>query len=146
MQARDAIAFLAGHFTLSAVDTGAEGEMRYHFERPFRFVVTEIDTMTIALFAALEVPADLPADGLLRRMLEANLQGVETGAGSMCRDEGGRIGYRDVIDLRLMRPEGLQLRFIDFSLYFDFWRAEGLPRLIEDLRRDEPPGDGFLKL
>lgn len=146
MQARDAIAFLAGHFSLCAVDVGAEGEMRYHFERPFRFVMTEIDAMTIALFAAFDLPADLPADGLLRRMLEANLQGVETGAGSMCRDESGRIGYRDVIDLRAMPIEAFQMRFIDFSLYFEFWRGEGLPRLIEDLRRDDTPGDGFLKL
>ncbi len=146
MQSSDAIAFLAGHFSLCAVDIGAEGEMRYHFERPFRFVVTEIDAMTIALFAAFDLPADLPADGLLRRMLEANLQGVETGAGSLCRDDSGRIGYRDVIDLRPMRRESFQMRFIDISLYYEFWRGEGLPRLIEDLRRAEPPGDGFLKL
>lgn len=146
MLASDVITFLVGHFPLSAVDADGEGQVRYHFLRPFRLVVTEIDRRTIALFAPLDLPADVAGEAALRRLLEANLQGIETGFGSLCLNESGQIGYRDVIDLDGMGLDAFQLRFIDLSLFFEFWRSEGLPRLIEDLRRDDPSGDGFLRL
>lgn len=146
MLASDVITFLVRHFPLSAVDADGEGQVRYHFQRPFRLVVTEIDRASIALFAPLDLPADVAGEAALRRLLEANLQGVETGFGSLCLNEGGQLGYRDVIDLEGMGLDGFQLRFIDLSLFFEYWRSEGLPRLIEDLRRDDPSGDGFLRL
>ena len=146
MLSSDAIALLSGHFPLSAVDADGEGQVRYHFNRPFRFALTEIDRQTIALFAPLDLPADVAGDEALYRLLEANLQGVETGFGALCRGDGGQIGYRDVVHLGPLRLEAFQLRFVDFSLYHEFWRSEGLPRLIEDLRRDDPSGDGFFRL
>lgn len=146
MLSNDAIAFLVEHFPMTAVDADSEGQLRYHFERPFRFALTEIDRQTVALFAPLDLPADVARDRALYRLLEANLQGVETGFGALCQTDGGQIGYRDVVDLAALRLEAFQLRFIDFSLYYEFWRGEGLPRLIEDLRRDDPSGDGFFKL
>lgn len=146
MRTGDVIAFLSGHFPLVAVDTDSDGQVRSHFDRPFRFSLTDIDSQTVALMAPLDLPADFLGQAALNRLLQANLQGIETGYGSLCRAEDGRIGYRDVIDLRDMGLDGFQMRFIDFSLYFEYWRGEGLPRLIEDLRRDDPSGDGFLRL
>ena len=146
MLARDAIDYLIAQLGLSALGTTSDGETEYHFAIPFPFVLTEIDAATLAIFAPLEMPADLPKALVLRRLLEANLQGVETGPGAMCLDAGGALGYRDVIDLREMTQDHLQLRFVDFSLYYDFWRSEGLRILQEELGPGDPSGEGFLRL
>ncbi|PLL11205.1 hypothetical protein C0V75_18170 [Tabrizicola sp. TH137] len=146
MLARDAISFLIAELGLSTLGTTAEGDAEYLFDMPFPFSLTEIDAHTLAIFAALTLPDDLPQDRLLRRLLEANLQGLETGMGAMCLREDGALGYRDVLDLREMTLEQFQLRFIDVSLYFDFWRSEGIRLLQDELGRDDPPAEGFLRL
>ncbi|MCZ8151897.1 MAG: type III secretion system chaperone [Rhodobacteraceae bacterium] len=146
MLARDAIDYLIAELGLSALGTTNEGETQYRFERPFAFVLTEIDAATIAIFAPLEIPAEVPRPVVLRRLLEANLQGVETGQGSMCLQDDGALGYRDVLDLREMTLEHLQLRFVDFSLYYDFWRSEGLRVLQAELGPGDPAAEGFLRL
>lgn len=146
MLARDAIDYLIAELGLSALGTTTEGETEYRFQRPFPFVLTEIDAATIAIFAPLEIPAEVPRPLVLRRLLEANLQGVETGQGSMCLQDDGALGYRDVLDLREMTLEHLQLRFVDFSLYYDFWRSEGLRVLQAELGPGDPAAEGFLRL
>ncbi len=42
--------------------------------------------------------------------------------------------------------EHLQLRFVDFSLYYDFWRSEGLRVLQAELGPGDPAAEGFLRL
>lgn len=146
MLARDAIDYLITELGLSAIDTTPEGETEYDFARPFPFTLTEVDAATIAIFAPLDIPDKVARPSVLRRLLEANLQGVETGQGMMCLTEDGTVGYRDVVDLREMTLEQLQLRFVDFSLYFDFWRSEGIRILNEELGPGDPSGEGFLRL
>ncbi|MEZ5753397.1 MAG: type III secretion system chaperone [Paracoccaceae bacterium] len=146
MLARDAIDYLISELGLSALGTSPDGETEYHLVNPFRLVLIEIDAGTLAFFAPLDLPADLPRPRLLRRLLEANLQGVETGQGMMCLHHSDEIGYRDVLDLRQMTIEQLQLRFVDFSLYFDFWRSEGVRILQDELGPGDPSAEGFLRL
>lgn len=146
MLARDAIDYLISELGLSALGTSSEGETEYHLDNPFRLVLTEIDAATLAFFAPLDLPPELPRAQLLRRLLEANLQGVETGQGMMCLNHSDEIGYRDVLDLREMTIEQLQLRFVDFSLYFDFWRSEGIRILNDELGPGDPSVEGFLRL
>ncbi len=146
MLATDVIHYLAGQLDLVGMNLSPEGEQEYQFARPFDFVLTEVDAATVALFAPLDMPDGIEREALLRRLLEANLQGVETGAGALCLDAFGRLGYRDVLHLGGMTLEAVQLRFVDFVLYYEFWRGQGLGSVAEELRQTGLPGEGFIKL
>lgn len=146
MLSYDVISYLVAELGVTALGTSADGEAEYHFDRPFRFVLTDVDAARIALFAPLDLPETISRDRIYRRLLEANLQGVETGQGCMCLSETGELGYRDVLDLREMSLEQVQLRFVDFSLYFEFWRGEGTRILRDELGQDTLPDPGHLRL
>ncbi len=147
MLARDALSYLVGQLNLTGMNTGPEGEIEYHFDTPFPLVVTEIDATTVAIFAPFDLPAGLRRDGAMRRLLEANLQGAETGPGAICLDAQGVAGLRDVLHLDGMTLAAVQLRFVDFCLYYEFWRGTGLPMLAREFGPDDlPPEGGFLRL
>lgn len=146
MQATDALTYLLGHLDLTAMHTDPEGRAEYHFATPFPLVLTPLDATTLALFAPFDLPEGLRREVLLPRLLEANLQGAETGAAAVCLDAHGRPGLRDVMPLDGMSLAALQLRFVDFCLYFEFWRGTRLPALVAECAPDDPPPGGFLRL
>lgn len=146
MLASETIRYLVGQLDLSGMNLSAEGETEYHFATPFPFVLTEVDAATVAIFAPLDLPEGVPRARVLRRMLEANLQGAETGSGAICLNGFGSLGYRDVLHLEGMTLEAVQLRFVDFVLYYEYWRGQKIAALADELRSGDLPGDGFLKL
>lgn len=145
MRASDVIRYLAQTLGHPHAD-GAEGDgAEHHFDRPFPFVLTVLSPDRIAICAALPLPdADHRAE-TLERLLEANLQGAETGPGALCLIGTGRIGYRDVIDLTGFDLQALQLRFIDYSLYYEYWRSEGA-RLLGLDRNDRPDEQDMIRI
>lgn len=126
-----------------------------HYGKPFGFGATVIDAQTLALFVPVplaqgQVPRGLHAEALLRRMLEANLQGVETGKGALCLTAQDVFGYREIMDLREMQLEAFRMRFVDFTLYADYWRSEAGRILADELGISEGglahPDEGMIRL
>lgn len=146
MLASDALSYLVGQLNLTGMNTTPDGEVEYHFDTPFPFVLTEIDARRLAIFAPFDLPAALRTEAVMRRLLEANLQGAETGPGATCLDPYGAFGLRDVFELGDMTLEAVQLRFVDFCLYYEFWRGTGLPALLAEAAPDDPLPGGFLRL
>jgi hypothetical protein len=138
MRATDVISYFV--HALGPHKADAEGDpAEYQFESPFPFTVAVLSPDRIAITAPIPLPSAAQRASTLERLLEANLQGAETGPGALCLIGTGLIAYRDVIDLSGFDLQAIQLRFIDFSLYYEYWRSEGA-RLL-DLDRDMPPDE-----
>ena len=74
-----------------------------------------------------------------RRLLEANLSGVETGAGAVAPDPVGSGLYAlvDTVDVTGLEADDFRLRVVDFMLYVEYWRAEGIGELRAAMRREK---------
>lgn len=143
MRAADVIAYFAR--TLGPASDTRNGGAEQLFDTPFPFTLSVLSPDRIAIFAPLPLPDVAQRAETLERLLEANLQGVETGPGALCMIGAGQIGYRDVIDLTGFDLQALQLRFIDVSLYYEYWRSEGA-RLLGLDRDGGPDEQGMIRI
>lgn len=145
MRATEVIAYFTERLGAPSPGGTEAGLPEYRFESPFHFTLTVLAPDRIAITAPLPLPDTAHRAEVLERMLEANLQGAETGPGALCLLGTGRICYRDVFDLSGLDLAGLQLRFIDFSLYFEYWRFEGA-RLLGLARGDGTDDPGMIRV
>lgn len=145
MRAADVIAYFT--LTLGTPQSGSTdaGLSEHRFDIPFPFTITVLSPDRIAIVAPLPLPDTAQRAETLERMLEANLQGAETGPGALCLIGTSHLAYRDVVDLSGQDLSAVQLRFIDFSLYYEYWRFEGA-RLLGLSRDDGPHDPGLIRV
>ncbi len=137
MQSSDAMVILVRAFNLDGVLADSEGYLAHLFTGDFEFAATELDGTTIRLSAQLSgLPTGRP--DIARRLLEANLAGVETGAAALAPDPvgGGLFALVDHVDMSGMDADAFRLRFVDFMLYVEYWRAEGVAAVLREARRE----------
>jgi Tir chaperone protein (CesT) family len=127
MNSSDAMVILVGAFPLDGVMADTQGNLAHLFGGDFPFAATDIDDSTLRLSAQLDGLSIDTAD-LARRLLEANLTGVETGAGAMAPDPVGSGLYAlvDTVPLAGFDADYFRLRVVDFMLYVEYWRSEGV--------------------
>lgn len=137
MQSSDAMRILVGSFTVDGVICDDKGNLVHLFNGDFEFAAAEIDDASICLSAQMSGLA-IGDPYLARRLLEANLSGVETGAGAMAPDPVGSGLYAlvEMVHLGPLNADDFRLRVVDFMLYVEYWRAEGIPALRADMRRE----------
>jgi hypothetical protein len=138
MHSSDAMVILVGAFPLDGVMADTAGNLAHLFGGDFSFAATEIDESTIRLSAQLGGLSIDDAD-LARRLLEANLAGVETGAGAMAPDPVGSGLYAlvDTVPLAGFDADDFRLRVVDFMLYVEYWRSEGVAAVRAALTQDD---------
>ena len=132
MFATDAIAELTTHFRLDRVGMDAEGNTDYDFASGFAFTATELDDTRLRLIAVLPgLDGRLPA-GVKRRLLESSINGAETGAGQIGRHPTLGIALIEVVDCGPLTVEEFRLRMVDFMLHAEYWRSDGVDRLLAE--------------
>ena len=137
MKSFDAMGVLIGAFPLEGMIADDRGHMVHLFSGDFDFAATELDSGVVRLSAQL-AGLSVHDAALARRLLEANLVGVETGAGAMAPDPVGSGDYAlvDHVDVALLDADDFRLRVVDFMLCVEYWRAEGIGTLQAELRRE----------
>lgn len=137
MNSLDAMGVLVGAFPLDGVLADTQANMAHLFGGDFSFAATELDADTIRLSAQMD-GLSVSDHGLARRLLEASLSGVETGAGAMAPDPVGSGLYAlvETVDVSSLDADDFRLRVVDFMLYAEYWRAEGIAALQAEMRRD----------
>lgn len=144
MHSTDALIVLVRAFPLDGVLADTQGFLAHMFTGDFEFTAAELDAGTIRLSAQMD-GLSVGAPGLARRLLEANLSGVETGAGAMAPDPVGSGLYAlvDTVAIGDMEVEDFRLRVVDFMLYVEYWRAEGIDKLRAALAREAKSDAGM---
>lgn len=137
MQSSDATILLVEAFTLEGVLADAKGNLVNLFGGDFSFAATELDEGTIRLSAQLE-GLFVGHREVARRLLEANVSGVETGAAAMAPDPAGSGLYAliDTVDVTRLDADAFRLRVVDFMLFVEYWRSEGVPKLRASIRKE----------
>ena len=132
MNSNEAMLILIGAFTLDGVMNDVDGNLIHLFAGDFDFSAAELDDATLRLSAQLG-GLDTNDPEVARRLLEANLSGAETGPGAMARDPQGSGGYAliDTVDVSVLDAGAFKLRVVDFMLFVEYWRSEG----VADIRR-----------
>lgn len=138
MHSTDAMIILIKAFSLEGVIADTQGDMAHLFGGDFSFAATAVDDSTIRLSAQM-IGLSIADEGVARRLLEANLSGVETGAGAMAPDPVGSGLYAliDTVDITGLDADSFRLRVVDFMLYVEYWRAEGIGELRAAIKRDK---------
>lgn len=143
MFATDAIAELTAHFRLDRVGQDADGNTEYDFDSGFAFAATELDDTRLQLIAALPgLEGRLPAE-VKRRLLEAGINGVETGAGQIGRHPTLGIAVIEVVDCGPLTVEDFRRRMVDFMLHAEYWRSDGIDRLLSETAPLPPDAISF---
>ena len=137
MHSTDAMIILIKAFSLEGVIADTRGDMAHLFGGDFSFAATAIDDATIRLSAQMS-GLFVGHKALARRLLESNLSGVETGAGAMAPDPVGSGLYAlvETVDITNLDADDFRLRVVDFMLYVEYWRAEGISTLRAEIKRD----------
>lgn len=138
MNSSDAMVVLIEAFTLDCVMMDVQGNLINRFTGDFGFAASELDDGTLRLSAQLSGFA-LDNPDLPRRLLEANLSGVETGAGAIAPDPIGNGLYAvvETIDLVGLDADAFRLRVVDFMLFVEYWRSEGVDSVLDAIRQDQ---------
>jgi hypothetical protein len=144
MHSTDALVILIDAFPLDGVLTDTEGNLVHLFGGDFSFAATETGPDSLRLSAELSGLPLSEAD-LARRLLEANLAGVETGAGAMAPDPVGSGHYALVESMALdgTDADDLRLRFVDFMLFVEYWRTDGVAALQKARAQDQAARAGL---
>lgn len=134
MNSTDAFDILIAAFPLQGAKVDVTANPAYEFLGDFDFAAILVADDTVRLAATLD---GLGADGppaLQRRLLEAGIMGVETGFGAMAPDPMGTgiIALIDTVALDGLDADDFKLRVVDFMLHVEYWRAEGVRRLLDD--------------
>lgn len=129
MLATDAIAELAAHFRLDRVGMGPDDAAEYDFDNGFRFTLAELDETRVKLIAVLPGLDGRLAAEVKRRLIEACVNGAETGAGQIGRHPTLGIALIEVVDCGPLTVEGFRGRMVDFMLHAEYWRSEGVARV-----------------
>lgn len=137
MHSTDAMIILINAFSLEGVIADTQGNLANIFGGDFNFAAAELDPDTIRFSAQLD-GLSVGHKDVARRMLEANLSGVETGAGAMAPDPVGSGLYAlvEVVPVASLSPDDFRKRVVDFMLYVEYWRAEGISNLLAEMRRE----------
>jgi Tir chaperone protein (CesT) family len=138
MHSSDAMVILVRAFPLDGVTTDTQGYPAHLFSGDFEFAAADLDGDAIRLSAQLAGLAQ-SNHRLHRRLLEANLSGVETGAAAFASDPVGSGDYAlvDTVHLGQMDGDALRLRVVDFMLHVEYWRSVGVAALKADILRQE---------
>lgn len=139
MHSSDAIIILVQAFPLDGILVDVQGNLVNLFAGDFSFAAAETGDHSLRLSAELGGLAVADA-AIARRLLEANLAGVETGAGAMAPDPVGSGNYAlvETIALQDMDADDLRLRFVDFMLFVEYWRSDGISDVLQARDRDQP--------
>ena len=132
MFATDAIAELTTHFRLDRVGMDGAENAEYDFDSGFAFTAVELDDTRVQLIAPIPGLEGRLAPEVRRRLLEASINGVETGPGQIGRHPTLGIALIEVVDCGPLTLEDFRLRMVDFMLYAEYWRSEGLDRLLAE--------------
>lgn len=137
MHSSDAMNILINAFPLDGVLADKQGNLANLFGGDFNFAAAELDEGSIRLSAQLDGLIVGHKD-IVRRLLEANLSGVETGAGAVAPDPVGSGLYAlvDTVDVTGLGADDFRIRVVDFMLYVEYWRAEGIGELRAAMRRE----------
>ncbi len=138
MHSTDAMIILINAFSLEGVIADKQGNLAHLFGGDFNFASAELDPGTIRFSAQLD-GLFVGHKDIARRLLEANLSGVETGAGAVAPDPVGSGLYAlvDTVDVTGLEADDFRLRVVDFMLYVEYWRAEGIGELRAAMRREK---------
>lgn len=138
MQLTDAVDILIKAFPLDGVMADTLGNTAYLFSGDFDYAAAEMPDGAIRLSAQLD-GLMVGHNDLARRLLEANLTGVETGAGAMAPDPMGSGLYALVETVRIsdLSADAFRQRIVDFMLYVEYWRSEGVASLRAQVRNDK---------
>lgn len=138
MNSSDAMTILIAAFPLDGVMTDMQGNLVNLFAGDFSFAAAEIDDSSLRLSAQMD-GLEIATKGVARRLLEANLSGVETGAGGMAPDPVGNRLYAlvETVDVARLDADDFRLRVVDFMLYVEYWRSEGIAELRAAMRREK---------
>ncbi len=127
MNASDALDILLQTFPIQRAGLSIDGYPEYDFAGDFPFVAAEASEtevrLTMPLPALSTALAEKPA--LARRLLSGMVQGAETGAGQIGIHPTLGAALIEVIDCAGLEPTDFQMRFVNFSLYAEYWRSEG---------------------
>jgi hypothetical protein len=137
MYSTDALVILVDAFPLDGILTDTQGNLAHLFSGDFSFAATETGDHSLRLSAELS-GLTVGAPDIARRMLEANLAGVETGAGAMAPDPvgSGHCALVETLALEDMDADDFRLRFVDFMLFVEYWRGEGVAEVLTARQRD----------
>jgi hypothetical protein len=141
MFATDAIAELTAHFRLDRVGMVADGNAEYDFDNGFAFTATELDDTRLQLVAVLPGLDGRLSPEVRRRLLEASVNGVETGPGRIGRHPTLGIALIEALDCGPLTVEDFRLRVVDFMLHAEYWRSEGVARILSEAA--PPPSDAI---
>lgn len=132
MFATDAIDHLIAHFDLLAAGPDPQGNPTYDFTGKFTFTATELDPTHLQLAADLPDLNGVDRPALTRRLLEASVQGAETGAGQIGLHPTLGMALIQTLDTTPLDLALFEMRFVDFSLYAEYWRIEGAARVLAE--------------
>ena len=138
MTSDDALTLLLANFQLQRSGLDADENEEFDLEGAFQFSVAVVDDHTLRLSLALPGDADSLKDATLRRLLEGNMLGAETGAGQIAIHPGLGLALVETIDLAGLSEDALKLRLVNFMLYGEYWLSEGLADVLAETDRSAP--------
>lgn len=148
MNASDALDILLQTFPIDRAGLSIDGYPEYDFAGDFPFVAAEAGEnhlrLTMPLAALNGALAEKP--GLARRLLSGMVQGAETGAGQIGIHPTLGAALIEVIDCTGLEPTDFQMRFVNFSLYAEYWRTEGERAVIDSASASSAPPEMMLRL
>ena len=139
MNANDAIQYLIENFNLTRIGADWSGALDYDLSGTFDFTVAEVDNDTLRLVAPLPELAEASMASLAASLLQANLQGEETGMGQIGLHPDQGIALIEIVDTRGLEFAGLELRIYNFSLCVEYWRNGGASGYVVHVNGPEAP-------
>jgi len=143
MLATEAITELSAHFRLDRAGADPDGNLDYDFDRGFTFTATILDDTHLQLTAPLPDLPDPPPAALARRLLEAGLNGAETGAGAIGRHPALGLALIEVVECGPLDLDAFRLRLVDFMLHAEYWRSEWVARVQAEPAPPPAPPDAM---
>ena len=148
MNASDALDILLQTFPIVREGLSLDGSPEYDFAGDFPFVAAEVGDNHVRLTVPLpDLHRALQSNpALARRLLSGMVQGAETGAGQIGVHPTLGTALIEVIDCRLLDRSDFQLRFVNFSLYAEYWRTDGESAVVNHPRDDWSGSEPMLRL
>lgn len=131
----EAIDLLSAAFGLEGAVADEAGNLVYEFTSDFPFAVSEQSVDMLRLSAVLPGLGGEHLPRLRKRLLNANVLGSETGSGRLAPDPlgTGEVALVDYVALGPLDEAYLKLRVVDFMLFVEYWRSEGVRDLLSEI-------------
>lgn len=132
MNTQDAVVHLTANFSLIRSGVTEDGAPEYDYETPIAFTACVIDENLLMLVHPLSISEEALTPDLERRLLEANLNGIGTGAGQIGRHDVLGLSLIEVIDCEPLYITSFQKRFVEFMMHAEYLDHEVMPGLLAD--------------